>query len=815
MRIRLPGYLLLLICLIKGNFSNSQAGLCPPNLDFEFGDFTNWLCRTGTVYVGPGNVNSITWVGTGQTPNQHTIISAATAGVDPYGGFPQICPNGSGYSVKLGNNSGGHNAEKISYAYTIPSTLSIFSIMFHYAVVFQDPNHQPWEQPRFRAKITDLSTNAPIPCVSFDFTAAATLPGFLPSPLGGGVYYKGWTPITMNLSAYIGRTIELEFITSDCTFTAHFGYAYIDVNTNCNGAIAGTTICQGNNSITLTAPYGFQSYEWFSDNTFTTLLATTQTLPLNPAPAVGTVIPVIVTPFPGFGCKDTLYATITVSPKPVSQAGPDKSICRFGQVQIGGPPTVGYTYEWTPAAQVSNPIISNPFAWNIPPNPQEFVVKTTDILTGCLSYDTTIVASATVDTAIRYSGNLSFCPGGSLPVLTVNANSTSIQWYNGSTLILGATSPTYQPASSGNYWAVLTQGGCTDSTAKIPVSISPLPVASFFVNKDTGCVTSNNFLFTNTSTVGGGASLTHNWKFSDGSSQQVTDAIKSFSVRGTYDVELITTSSDGCKDTAYSTVYVLPNAVPDFKFDSICTNRPVQFLNLSNENGSPSVNYTWNFNNGGPPVLIKNPAPVTYTTGGSGTVSLQVTALGCESNPVTLTKPIQVNASAPAVRYRGLTVPQGSAAYIHVRDIPGALYSWRPQLQLSSYNAKYTEFYATGNDVLYLIDITDKHSCVTTDTMLVQVLKKPGFYLPTAFTPNGDGLNDIVKPYLVGMKGLKSFSIFNRWGDRLFYSTTYGEGWNGKYKGVMQNPGVYVWILEFFDSADKPVVEKGTITIIR
>jgi gliding motility-associated-like protein len=804
---------ILLISLLPGAVF-SQAGLCPPNLDFEMGDFTNWVCRTGNVF-GTGGINTITWSGTGQVFNQHTIIPAATAGTDPYGGFPQVCPNGSNFSVKLGNNSGGHGAESISYTYTIPASLTTFSMMFHYAVVFQDPNHQPWEQPRFRARITDLSTGAPINCVNFDFTASGSLPGFLPSPVAPGVLYKGWTPITINLTPYIGRTIQLEFITSDCTFTAHFGYAYVDVNTNCNGAIAGTTICQGDNQITLTAPYGFQSYEWYADNSFSNLISTSQNLLMNPAPAVGTVIPVIVTPFAGFGCKDTLYATITVSQKPNSVAGPDVSICKNGQIQIGGPPVATYTYDWTPATQVSNPRASNPLAWNIPPNPQEFIVKTTDILTGCFSYDTVVVTNSTIDTAIRSSGNNNFCEDKAPPTLSVNPGLTSVQWYNGNTPIPGATSSTYIPSVSGVYWARVVQGLCTDSTAFMPVTIYPLPLASFRVNKDTGCITNNNFQFTNTSNIAGLATLSYLWKFSDGNTQQVTDASRIFSQPGTYQVELHATSSDGCKDTAYSTVYVMPNATANFSFDSICTSKPIQFRNLSSENGSPSVSYLWNFNNGGPPVTVKNPGPVVYTTGGPNTVSLQLTALGCESSPVSVTKPIMVHAAPLAQRYRDLTVPQGSSAYIHARDLPGGVYTWRPQSQLSSYNSRYTEFYATGNDVMYLIDILDKHSCVTTDTMLVQVLKKTGFYLPTAFTPNRDGLNDVVKPYLVGMKSLKSFSIFNRWGDRLFYSTKYGEGWNGKVNGVDQNAGVYVWILEFFDMNDKLIIEKGTIALIR
>ena len=78
-----------------------------------------------------------------------------------------------------------------------------------------------------------------------------------------------------------------------------------------------------------------------------------------------------------------------------------------------------------------------------------------------------------------------------------------------------------------------------------------------------------------------------------------------------------------------------------------------------------------------------------------------------------------------------------------------------------------------------------------------------------------DGLNDVVTPYLIGMKSLKSFSVFNRWGNRVFYSTKYGEGWNGKFNGTDQDAGVFVWVLEFIDLTDKKVVEKGTLALIR
>jgi gliding motility-associated-like protein len=97
----------------------------------------------------------------------------------------------------------------------------------------------------------------------------------------------------------------------------------------------------------------------------------------------------------------------------------------------------------------------------------------------------------------------------------------------------------------------------------------------------------------------------------------------------------------------------------------------------------------------------------------------------------------------------------------------------------------------------------------------MQILRKEGYYLPSAFTPNGDGLNDDIRPYIIGMKQFKSFTIFNRWGSVIFRSTKYGEGWNGKHKGDVQAPSVFVWMLEYVNNENKVVRAKGAVTLLR
>jgi gliding motility-associated-like protein len=785
--------------------------LCPPNLDFEKGDFSNWQCRTGTV-AAVGGTNVITWTGTFETTGRHTIIPAASSGMDPFGNFPESCPNGSGYSIRLGNNASGNQAEGISYTYTIPAATTSFSIIYYYAIVIQDPNHLVYEQPRFQAKVIDMSDNSEINCVSFDFTASASLPGFSVSTINPQVIYKDWTPITLDLSSYAGKTIRLDFTTSDCTRGGHFGYAYIDVNAACNGAIIGSTVCAGEDFANLQAPFGFQEYKWFSDNSFTTELSTSQSLLITPAPSVGSTYPVIVTPYNGFGCVDTLYATITTAPKPISDAGIDNIICRGQGQQIGTAANPIYSYSWMPVNLLNNPALSNPTATAPGLTPVEFIVKTTDLLTGCFSYDTTILTPVPVDTSLKVTGQMLYCIGEPLNTTLTASSGGGIQWYQDNNPIPGAVNTTFQPTIAGFYWAQVTQGGCTDSTRKEQFIISQKPVPDFTIVKDTQCV-NTSLNFTNLSTIAPTEPLMSWWKFGDNDFSSNPDPSKTFTSPGVYTTELVVSTINGCKDSTRKQITIMPNGIPDFNWDSICVNRPTQFLNLSNENGSVKVDYYWDFGNS-LTSDIKIPPTISYDVDGLYDVTLRLTTLGCEAVPQSITKKIQANYVEPGIRYKSKTVAEGYTEWMTIRDTVGNNYVWQPELQLNNYSTPRALFMGV-DDVEYTITITNDHTCVTVDTLQVYVLKKPGVYLPTAFTPNGDGLNDVVRPFLVRMKSLKRFSIFNRGGNLVFSTTRDGEGWDGTFKGQRLDSGVFVWMIEYITTDNKPAMAKGTITLVR
>jgi gliding motility-associated-like protein len=111
---------------------------------------------------------------------------------------------------------------------------------------------------------------------------------------------------------------------------------------------------------------------------------------------------------------------------------------------------------------------------------------------------------------------------------------------------------------------------------------------------------------------------------------------------------------------------------------------------------------------------------------------------------------------------------------------------------------------------------TNNYGCTDTILKNVQILFSCFISVPTAFTPNGDGLNDFLSPIRKFNGSNLQFSVYNRFGQRIFYATDWNSRWNGKFKGIDQPPGTYVWTLDYFNlEAKKQFFEKGTTVLIR
>ena len=143
-------------------------------------------------------------------------------------------------------------------------------------------------------------------------------------------------------------------------------------------------------------------------------------------------------------------------------------------------------------------------------------------------------------------------------------------------------------------------------------------------------------------------------------------------------------------------------------------------------------------------------------------------------------------------------------------------YLWTPITQWLSNPNVFNPVASPLDDIKYTVVVSNNIGCKGTDSINVHYYKVlPDFFIPTAFSPNGDGLNDVLTPLALGMKSVDNFIIYNRWGQLLFKTSLIGVGWNGKYKSAVQETGTYVWYAEGTDYANKKIQRKGTVVLIR
>ncbi|MEJ7913960.1 MAG: gliding motility-associated C-terminal domain-containing protein, partial [Chitinophagaceae bacterium] len=113
-----------------------------------------------------------------------------------------------------------------------------------------------------------------------------------------------------------------------------------------------------------------------------------------------------------------------------------------------------------------------------------------------------------------------------------------------------------------------------------------------------------------------------------------------------------------------------------------------------------------------------------------------------------------------------------------------------------------------------LYTVTEK-GCKKRSEISIKRFAGPELYLPTAFTPNNDGLNDLLKVTPIGIKSFGYLAVYNRWGQLLFRTTNYNEGWDGKSGGLPLGTGTFVYTIQAIDYSGKPLFRKGTVTLIK
>ena len=115
----------------------------------------------------------------------------------------------------------------------------------------------------------------------------------------------------------------------------------------------------------------------------------------------------------------------------------------------------------------------------------------------------------------------------------------------------------------------------------------------------------------------------------------------------------------------------------------------------------------------------------------------------------------------------------------------------------------------------YFVKVKDDWGCILPDTIVVSDICKPWVSLPTAFSPNGDGVNDFFRPAYKNEFVAYHLQVFNRWGELVFSSSSPKSGWDGAYKDAAQPMGVYIYKLEYAFYNEPVKLISGNVTLVR
>ena len=311
-------------------------------------------------------------------------------------------------------------------------------------------------------------------------------------------------------------------------------------------------------------------------------------------------------------------------------------------------------------------------------------------------------------------------------------------------------------------------------------------------------------------------SVNWSWDFGDSSTSSVQDPVHTFNpANKVYEIKLLITSPLLCSHIAL-TKFMQPlpdaNIKADFSYLVKCDSGYVRFINNSIPQNNPGWQFTWDFGDGGTSNDL-NPKHF-YNTTGNYTVKLKLNSnVNCIADSITQTiniTSISITASPDQ------TIQYGGPVQLFVNGPIGATYIWSPGTWLNNAQSA-TPTARPLRDIVYTVTGTDNIGCKAKDSVTLHVLA-PVFndiYMPSAFTPNNDGINDVMKPTLGERFTLKEFSIYDRWGQKVFTTSQKGEGWNGKINGVLENSGVYIWMIEAVDDAGIHYNKKGSFILIR
>jgi gliding motility-associated-like protein len=462
------------------------------------------------------------------------------------------------------------------------------------------------------------------------------------------------------------------------------------------------------------------------------------------------------------------------------------------------------------------------------PTPSNAATSTyyvTQILNGCESSPRVLLTTTITPTPVKpiVVSPIKYCPGDPASPLTATAlPGNTLLWY--ATAIGGvgnstATIPiTTAPGSFNFYVSQVTDpaiGGCEGPRELIVVNVNNNNL-SVYIGKDTTICEGKKVSFT---PIVSPVASSYEWRVIGVPINTISNTLVKDITVSTVDTAqyILKATVGGCSVEDSVNVNVLWKPLITTKGNiAICTSDSIIIKGIVSHNSSDSIDFVWTPNINlatanslntwaKPPLSTKY--ILTYITKPS---------YGCAFTDSTSMK-LVIQPIVKAFAGNDTIAATGLPHQLHGEG--GLNYTWTAITSLSASSItnanKQNAFITLTQDANILLKVTDAIGCAGYDEIFVKVLNGPTYHIPNAFTPNGDGLNDIFRAIPAGMSNTTFFRVINRWGEVVFETNQWLKGWDGTFRGKPAPNGVYVWMVKGTDKNYKKVEMQGTVNLIR
>jgi len=626
--------------------------------------------------------------------------------------------------------------------------------------------------------------------VSFTDTSSTSL-----SPIasrtwsfGDGTTGTGHNPVHTYTS---GGTYQVRLIISNVSGCTDTIIKTITINQKPAITITGNQpICPGQAAQVTLAATGAATYSW-APGTGLACSTCSSTIVLPAATTTYTLIGTSTN-----GCRDTVTTTVVVNTLPTVSTGTNQTICANHSATLGA--SGASTYLWSPATGLSCTTCANPVA--NPPITTVYTVKGTST-NGCsATASVTVFVNAVPVSLLDSSTNI--CIGKSVSLPGTATGAVSYLWYPATGLSCTTCAiPFANPTVTTTYSEVTQAGnGCND-TAHIVVIVNTLPVIS---------VGSQNVCAHIPTQVTATGAQTYVWSPAAGLSCSTCPA--PYVNIGSNTAYTITgTDAHGCIDST-SVLFTVINRVPTSvgNGDSICQGTTVQL------SASGGISYSWIPANG-----VSDPTGATPTATPNGSINyiVYIKENQCFTDTGIITVIVYpvptVNAGA------NQTILDGQTVHLDVKNSPDVVsFSWSPTEWLSCTDCQ-SPSATPQKSTTYTVTVTGQGGCKDSAQTTVFLKCQNGqVFIPNIFTPNGDGANDKFYVSGKGIINVKRFSVYNRWGEEVYSAADVpvndpNSGWDGKYKGQLLKPDVFVYAITVVCESGELLDYKGDVSLIQ